>query len=248
MKNLVKEFDLNSNMPLHKQIEKALRENIATGEYDHGKLFPNEVALSNLFGVSRNTVRQAFNVLVNEGLLKRKQGKGTTVVRHTNNVTHLEEWHSFSKDMAAQGVKIKNYEITFSSEICDRQLATELDVLPGTEVMKLTRIKGNESEPFVLFESWFHPRIPLSDNLDFTRPLNEILETEFSVIPMHSSEELKAITADDRIADLLKVDLGAPVFFRKRRVYDAGMRIVEFNKCYYRHDKMTYKINIKRTL
>ena len=204
--------------------------------------------MSNLFGVSRNTVRQAFNVLVNEGLLKRKQGKGTTVVRHTNNVTHLEEWHSFSKDMAAQGVKIKNYEITFSSEICDRQLATELDVLPGTKVKKLTRIKGNESEPFVLFESWFHPRIPLGENLDFTSPLNEILETEFSVIPMHSSEELKAITADDRIADLLKVDLGAPVFFRKRRVYDAGMRIVEFNKCYYRHDKMTYKINIKRTL
>lgn len=248
MKNLVREFDLNSNIPLHKQIEKALREDIATGEYDHGKLFPNEVALSNLFGVSRNTVRQAFNVLVNEGLLKRKQGKGTTVVRHTSNVTHLEEWHSFSMDMAAQGVKIKNYRITFASENCDRQLAEELDVVSGTEVKKLTRIKGNESEPFVLFESWFHPRIPLSENLDFTRPLNEILETEFSVIAMHSSEELKAITADERIAELLEVDLGAPVFFRKRRVYDAGMRIVEFNKCYYRHDKMTYKINIKRTL
>ncbi len=248
MKNLVREFDLNSNIPLHRQIEKALREDIATGEYDHGKLFPNEVALSNLFGVSRNTVRQAFNVLVNEGLLKRKQGKGTTVVRHTSNVTHLEEWHSFSMDMAAQGVKIKNYRITFASENCDRQLAEELDVVSGTEVKKLTRIKGNESEPFVLFESWFHPRIPLSENLDFTRPLNEILETEFSVIAMHSSEELKAITADERIAELLEVDPGAPVFFRKRRVYDAGMRIVEFNKCYYRHDKMTYKINIKRTL
>ena len=248
MKNLVREFDLNSNVPLHKQIEKALRENIATGEYDHGKLFPNEVALSNLFGVSRNTVRQAFNVLVNEGLLKRKQGKGTTVVRHTSNVTHLEEWHSFSKDMAAQGVSIKNYQIAFTSEICDRQLATELDVLPETEVKKLTRIKGNESAPFVLFESWFHPRIPLNGHLDFTQPLNEILENEFSVIAMHSSEELSAITADERIADLLQVEKGAPVFFRKRRVYDAGMRIVEFNKCYYRHDKMTYKINIKRTL
>ena len=65
---------------------------------------------------------------------------------------------------------------------------------------------------------------------------------------MHSSEELSAITADERIADLLQVEKGAPVFYRKRRVYDTGMRIVEFNKCYYRHDKMTYKINIKRTL
>ena len=248
MKSLVKEFDINSNIPLHKQIEKALRAKIATGEYDDGKLFPNEVALSNLFGVSRNTVRQAFNVLVNEGLLKRKQGKGTTVVRHRKNVTHLEEWHSFSKDMATQGISIRNYQIEFTNEICDRELATELDVLPNTKVKKLSRIKGNESEPFVLFESWFHPRIPLSGNLDFTRPLNEILETEFSVIAVHSSEELSAITADERIAHLLQVDFGAPVFYRKRRVYDAGMRIVEFNKCYYRHDKMTYMINIKRNL
>ena len=248
MKNLVKEFDLNSNIPLHKQIEKALRENIATGQYDQGKLFPNEVDLSNLFGVSRNTVRQAFTVLVNEGLLKRKQGKGTTVVRHSNNVTHLEEWHSFSKDMAKQGVDIKNYRISFTSEICDQILARELDVLPGSEVKKLTRIKGNQTEPFVLFESWFHPRIPLHQKLDFSRPLNEILETEFSVIAMHSSEELKAILADERIADLLQVAVGAPIFYRKRVVYDAGMRIIEFNKCYYRHDKMTYKINIKRAL
>ena len=248
MKNLVKGIDHKADTPLHKQIEKVLRSKIASGEFDNGKLFPNEVDLSNLFGVSRNTVRQAFNVLVNEGLLQRKQGKGTTVVRNQDNVTHLEEWYSFSKDMEQQGIKIKNYQIEFAKVICDVELAHVFGIDTGREVDKLTRVRGSDLTPFVVFDSWFHPRIPLTENQDFTRPLYEILEADYAVVPMHSSEELKAIIADERLAGLLKIDLGMPVFYRKRLVYDAGMRIIEYNKCYYRHDKMTYKINIKRAL
>ncbi len=248
MKNLIKTIDLQSGMPLHKQIEAALREKIATGDYDFGKLFPNEVDLSNLFGVSRNTVRQAFNVLVNEGLLERKQGKGTTVVRNKNNVTHLDEWYSFTKDMAHQGISIKNYLIGFSKEQCTPEVAKVFNISEDREVSKLIRVKGSDESPFVVFESWFHPRIPLTNSVDYTRPLNEILETEYSVIVMQSSEELKAIVANKKIAELLHIKIGDPVFFRKRLVYDAGMRIIEYNKCYYRHDKMTYKIDIKRKL
>lgn len=248
MKNLVKEIDHASDIPLHKQIEKVLRKKIASGKFDNGKLFPNEVDLSNLFGVSRNTVRQAFNVLVNEGKLKRKQGRGTTVVQQKSNVTHLEEWYSFSKDMAKQGVIIKNYLIDFTKEKCNEELTQVFNISPEREICKLTRVKGSKRIPFVVFESWFHPRIPLHETLDFTKPLNELLETEFAVIPMHSSEELQAIIADERIGKMLQVEIGSPIFFRKRIVYDAGMRIIEYNKCYYRHDKMTYKINIKRSL
>lgn len=248
MRSLIKKINHSSEIHLHKQIERVLREKIATGEYDQGKLFPNEVDLSNLFGVSRNTVRQAFNVLVNEGLLIRKQGKGTTVVRHKNNVTHLEEWYSFSKDMAQQGISIKNYLIDFSKVECNEELAQIFNLSEGKDICKLTRVKGSDSEPFVIFDSWFHPRIPFNEFQDFTRPLNEILETEYAVIAMHSSEELQAMVADDRIAELLQIEVGSPIFFRKRIVYDAGMRIIEYNKCYYRYDKMTYKINIKRSL
>lgn len=248
MKYLINEIDHKSDIPLHKQIQITLRKLIESGEFDNGKLFPNEVDLSNLFAVSRNTVRQAFNTLVAEGLLQRKRGKGTTVVKKKEIVTHLNEWYSFSADMKKQGVTIKNYLIDFKEEVCNQKLADLFNVPLGKNIHKLTRVKGSETVPFVLFESWFHPRIAISKTQNFTKPLNQILENEYSVIAKHSHEQLKALKANQKIANILNVEVGSPIFYRERIVYDAAMRIIEFNKCYYRHDKMTYKIVITRNL
>ena len=248
MKNLIKNIDHYSQIPLHKQIEEALRSLVGSEEYDNGKLFPNEVELSTAIGVSRNTVRQAFKTLVNEGLLIRKQGKGTIINKNRNIIMHLKKWDSFTNDMKQQGIKIKNYLIDFSEEKCDKELTTIFNIPLGKSIKKLTRVRGSESIPFVLFESWFHPRIPIDNSQNFSKPLNDILENEYNVIAMRSSEELQTIVADEKIAKMLRVKKGAPLFFRKRLVYDAGMRIIEYNKCFYRHDKLTYKIDINRSL
>ena len=246
--NLIKYIDHSSDVPLHKQIEKVLRMLIDTGDYDLGKLLPSEIELSNMFGVSRSTVRQSFNTLVNEGLLERKRGKGTVVAQHGNIITQLNEWISFSKEMKRKGIVIKNYQVQFQEVPCDEELAEIFDVPVGRKVKKLTRVKGDKSVPFVMFESWFHPRIPITDDHDFLKPLNDILEEEYSIIPMRSSEEVQAIMATEELAEILQVEKGMPLLYRKRIVYDAGMRIIEYNKCYYRHDKMKYKIDIVRSV
>ena len=65
-------LDHSSNIPLHKQAEDLLRTMIQQEEYKSGKLLPNEVELSKSLNISRNTLRQAINKLVFEGLLVRK--------------------------------------------------------------------------------------------------------------------------------------------------------------------------------
>ena len=74
-------LDHNSDKPLHIQAEEILRRLIESEEYKNGKLFPNEVELSEQLHISRNTLRQAINKLVFEGLLVRKKGYGTKVVK-----------------------------------------------------------------------------------------------------------------------------------------------------------------------
>ena len=64
----------NSAIPLYLQIEEQLRTIIKGEEYKQGKMLPNEIDLSKQLGISRNTLRQAINNLVNEGLLMRKKG------------------------------------------------------------------------------------------------------------------------------------------------------------------------------
>ena len=68
-----------SSVPLHVQAEDYLRNMIREEEYRNGKLLPNEVDLSAELNISRNTLRQAINKLVFEGLLVRKKGYGTVV-------------------------------------------------------------------------------------------------------------------------------------------------------------------------
>ena len=74
-------IDHTSTIPLYAQAEELLRKLIVLPEYQEGKFLPNEVDMSKELGISRNTLRQATNKLVYEGLLHRKKGVGTGMVR-----------------------------------------------------------------------------------------------------------------------------------------------------------------------
>ena len=65
--------------PLYLQVKDLIMESIAEGEYKSGELIPPEPQLARQFGASITTIRQALSILVSEGFLERKQGKGTFV-------------------------------------------------------------------------------------------------------------------------------------------------------------------------
>src|SRR5580692_7765928 len=72
-------LDRNGNIPLVYQLGEAIRDKIVRGEYSQGDSIPTEDRLQRLYGVSRTTVRLALAKLVNEGYIRRQQGKGTYV-------------------------------------------------------------------------------------------------------------------------------------------------------------------------
>jgi GntR family transcriptional regulator len=239
------QIDRSSPVPLYKQIEDYIRDLINSGDYDKGKLLPKEENLAKRLGVSRNTVRQGMYKLVMEGLLIRKKGVGTVVAPQTI-TTHLDEWHSFTQEMSKQGVSLKNYSVKVTRESADKTLAEAFQIERGTKLVKLERLRGNDEIPFVYFISWFHPRVGLTGEEDFNQPLYQILEENLSVFPSRSNEELKAVPADRETAEYLNVSEAEPVLYRKRLVYDAGDRVIEYNVGFYRGDKFTYSIDIER--
>ena len=111
-------IDPYSPIPLHYQIEQFLRELIKKEEYISGKLLPTEVELAKRLGTSRNTVRQAINKLVSEGLLIRKKGFGTIVLQHQL-YTKVSNWFSFTKELQSRGMKVKNYDLNCFLEIAN---------------------------------------------------------------------------------------------------------------------------------
>ncbi|MCU4177031.1 GntR family transcriptional regulator [Carboxylicivirga sp. N1Y90] len=238
-------IDHKSPLPLHAQVEELLRTLIELPEYKDGGLLPKEVDLAKKLGISRNTLRQATNKLEYEGLLIRKKGVGTKVA-HKQVTTHLNEWHSFTQEMNDKGVAFTNVSLKSEWVNANEKIATFFEIEPDTPVLKLSRLRGDEDGPFVFFESYFHPKIGLTETEDFTRPLYEILEKDYNVTPSLSNERLKARLASEITSKRLKIKKNDPVLVRERFVSDPGNRPLEYNIGFYIAERFTYTISIKR--
>ncbi|MFZ5938995.1 MAG: GntR family transcriptional regulator [Bacteroidota bacterium] len=240
-------IDHKSPVPLHAQVEELIRRMSEDERYSNGKLLPNEIELAKQLGISRNTVRQATNKLVYEGVLIRKKGVGTRFAGK-NVDTRLKNWLSFSQEMRAKGLQIRNYEITVSWCYPEKNVAAFLEIPEDIKILKMERLRGTENGPFVYFFSYFHPRIGLTGKEDFSRPLYEILENDYSTIVKVSKEEISAKAANRELAKKLGLKEGEPILKRKRLVYDPGNRPVEYNVGYYRGDSFTYTIESEREI
>ena len=240
-------FSINhkSPVPLHIQAEDLLRKIIKSPKYSKGKYLPNEVELARQLAISRSTLRHAINKLVYDGLLVRKKGVGTKV---NNNIISSKavSWLSFSQEMAARKIPIKNFEKKLTWVKPDEEVANFFEIRANKKVLKLERLRGRPEGPFVYFISYFHPRIGITEKESFERPLYEILQNDYQVIATLSKEEVTARAADKNIAGKLQLAPGSPLLFRKRLVYDQGDRPIEYNIGYYRADSFAYTVESRR--
>lgn len=128
--------------------------------------------LSKELNISRNTLRQAINRLVFEGLLIRKKGYGTTVAPQ-NVMSNARNWMSFSQEMHAQGMVVQNFELHISRKHPSQEAAAFLNAPEGTKLLCLERLRGRPGLPFVYFISYFNPAIPMTGEEDMAMPLYE---------------------------------------------------------------------------
>jgi GntR family transcriptional regulator len=107
------------------------------------------------------------------------------------------------------------------------------------------RLRAIENAPVVYFESYFHPRIGLTEEDDFNQPLYQLLEEKFGIVVVRSNEHIRAQQAGT-MARKLNLHSTDPILVRERFVYDPGDRPVEYNIGFYRADKFTYSIDIRK--
>ncbi len=239
-------IDHKSKLPLHVQVEEHLRKLIGQEKYKNGVFLPKEVELANRLGVSRNTIRQATNKLENEGLISRKKGVGTKVADQKGLMTGLDHWYSFTKEMQDKGIRVTNLQLKVEWVTVNETIRNFFHCGSDKKILKLSKLKGEASgEPIVYFESYFHPRIGVSEKEEFDRPLYAMLEEKFGVVVHRSYENISARAAG-ALGRKLKVEAGFPILIRERFVYDVGDRPVEYNLGYYRSDRFIYSIDIQK--
>lgn len=241
-------IDHSSKKPLHLQAEEILRQLIESEEYKNGKYLPNEVELSEQLNISRNTLRQAINKLVFEGLLTRKKGVGTKVNKK-GVVGGVQNWLSFSQEMKMLGIEIRNFELHLSFKLPTDEIANFFKINRETvRCLVMERVRGRKEYPFVYFISYFNPAIGMTGDENFNRPLYEMLENQYGITVKTSKEEISASLAGDFIAEKLEIAANDPILIRKRFVYDVNDNPVEYNIGYYKADSFTYTIDATRNI
>ena len=97
MNQLAKTYE-RSRVPLYLQVATALSRRIEVGEWKPGQQISTLAELEAEYQVARVTVRQAVEVLQDEGLVRCLQGKGTFVVEQTPQDVHFRFFNIYTAD------------------------------------------------------------------------------------------------------------------------------------------------------
>jgi GntR family transcriptional regulator len=237
----------NSPLPRYYQLKEIMRERVLSDEWKPGDLIPSERELSEKYGISRMTARQAITDLVNEGLFYREQGKGTFVSQRKI-TQQLMRLTGFTEDIKARGQKPGTKVLSALMFPADEITAEKLRIDPGTLVFRLQRLRLADDEPLAIELSQINfkgcERL-LEEDLE-QNSLYRLLETKFGIPLMEADQELEAGLAGNEDAQLLKISTSRPVLFTRRITYTERNQPIEYAKAVYCGNKYIFYTHLKR--
>lgn len=233
-------------LPLYYQLKMQMMEQIATGELVEGQILPSEHMFMKTYGISRATIRQAFNELVNEGLLERKQGVGTFVA-HKKIQPEINKLTSFSEDMLARGLQPGSMVLKVENLVPPSYVREGLGLAPDQSVWSVYRLRLGNNEPIGTQHLYIPPWITI-DPADLLNLVSyyKLIEEKFGVKLARGKETLTAKNATQREAELLHTEPGRPLLTINRIAYDEQDRIIEYVEFVYRADRFQYQLSLYR--
>jgi DNA-binding GntR family transcriptional regulator len=229
----------SSPVPLYFQVAEQLERAIHEGELVAGDRIANEVTWADQLGVSRPTMRQAIQLLVDKGMLVRKRGVGTQVVRAP--IRRTVELTSLYDDLKRSGHHTSTDVLDLSRTGADEQTATRLGVPVGTPLWRLERVRHVDGKPLALMRNYVPESVTDLVGVDFTGTgLYELFRSRAIHLRV-AHQTICARLADSRESELLGVAVADALLTMERTSYDDGGRAVEYADHLYRPDLYSYE-------
>lgn len=230
-------MDSNNKIPRHLFIQQDLLKKIQSGVYAEGQLIPKESELTAIYQVSRPTVRQAIQFLVNDGYLERRKRRGTIVKQQKINqeFTHIIE--SYDSEMNRKGLHPTTKVLTFKLDKATNDIANHLGINEFDAIYKLVRLRYAENKPIVLVTTYLPVKLlPNFLDNDFKQEkLYSVLE-KMSFPILQIRRKLDVLKADETTSDLLDIEEGDPIFYFHSIGYSYDRTPVEYSISKYRGD------------
>lgn len=213
--------------PLYLQVRDMLVERITSGTWKPGAGIPNEVELSRELGVSVGTVRKALDVMEQEHLITRRQGRGTFVNDQTSDDLASRFNRIFDRDGGQLGMEILKSEA--KSARASEEEAAQLRMRSGENVIRVRRVQTSNGRR-ILLEQIAMPesRFPGLSTKGFVPHRIVAIAQQFGVLLGGAKERVRVARASASIAEALAIDVDTPLLELDRVVYSIDGRPVEW--------------------
>lgn len=226
-----------------------LRDRLVSGEIPVGGKLPSEAALCRDYEVARTTVRQALNLLVQDGLVQKRMGAGSFACGgHANHGYIQGDIANAIRDLQRMGQNSTVDVISFGYQDALPDVRTALDLDDAELVQRSVRVRSMDGRPF----SWLVAQVPERFGRTFTR--EELAQgTLLSLLqraglqPSLATQEISAVLASPDMAAALDTDIGSPLIALTRIVRGADGRGIEYLQAYYRPDRYRLRMDLTRS-
>lgn len=209
------------SIPLYIKLSNVLKKQILGGVYQDGDLLPSENSLAGNYHITRSTVRQALEELAREGLIIKKQGKGSMVSLERKSLGLLTI-RGFSEVLGKTGLATRSqfirepektgWETNFFYPLSSQERSAGC--------IRMTRLRWVEADP-VMLEYMYMPDLGIPRFT--TRPLVEnsffkTLQVNYQIQIRNVVQDVRAIGSSPEQAGLLGMNPGEPLLHIYRKL------------------------------
>lgn len=229
-------------IPLYKQIYQQMKHLIRSGEYEVGEFLPPEGELEKQYNVSRTTIRKVVDILVSEGYLEVKQGRGTRVLDF-HSTQKLNKVTSISQTLRQKGIKVETKSIYIDIVKSSKETAIKLNIVEDIDIYRVQRVILADGVPIAIMENYIE--CSLVPNLEYkykeVESLYRFFEEEYGHHINFAKDIISAKSSDFSESQILDIRAGASLLTLRRISYSNG-KPLSYDKIRIRADKYQFEI------
>ena len=224
-------------IPRYYQLKEILGNRLESGEFQGGNRFPTDEELCEAYQLSRGTVRRAVDMLVEEGKLRREQGRGTFVNSPSLSPVYFR-LANFDEEMIYRGLKPSTRVLNLRKLTATEDIARHLQIRSGDEVIEIDRLRLADGKPMaheIRYLSYTTCPQLLEEDLE-NQPIHTLLLDKYNIPLVRAWYTIEARVPTAKEAELLDVEPGSASFAVERVTFTTNDRPVTWLRTIYRGD------------
>lgn len=223
------------------QIYLSLENDIRNNRYLPGERLPTEVMLAKEYGVSRETIRKAQDLLLEKGFIQKKQGCGAIVLDINKFEIAGSDLQSFSEIQKERSLENSITVLKNKKEKVSKQLAKQLNIDESSQVISVERLRKIEGESVILDKDYFIAEIIKEIPLEKVQgSIYNYIEKDLQLTIGYANKvfTVEPVTEEDKI--LLDIKDDTHVVVIRSEVYLEDTRLFQYHESRHRVDKFKF--------